>query len=218
MRFEANHPALPGANCATFAGASPHRRQVLRLLAIIAGSILFTIALVPFYNVLCRVTGLNGRTGGDDYIRAESSLVSGEPALRVDYGRVVRIEFTGTVMPGLPWRMTPLTPAVSTHPGELQVVKYRVRNMSDRPTSGQAIPGITPGEAAPFFHKIECFCFAHQTLAPFEERDMAVVFVIKPDMNPDVGELTLAYAFFPVAAARIAQVTQIPSVRSALQS
>lgn len=79
------------------------------------------------------------------------------PAPKVDLGRTVRVEFTGTVMPGLPWDMRPLTISLDIHPGELQQVSYLVRNTSDRPITGQAVPSVTPGQAAQHFKKIECF-------------------------------------------------------------
>jgi cytochrome c oxidase assembly protein subunit 11 len=38
---------------------------------------------------------------------------------RIDATRIVTVEFTGTVMPGLPWEMRPLTASLDLHPGEL---------------------------------------------------------------------------------------------------
>jgi hypothetical protein len=92
--------------------------------------------------------------------------VAAAPASKVDTGRTVRVEFTGTVMPGLPWDMRPLTISLDIHPGELQQVSYLVRNTSDRTITGQAVPSVTPGQAAQHFEKIECFCFSQQTLGP----------------------------------------------------
>jgi cytochrome c oxidase assembly protein subunit 11 len=196
---------------------NPHRNLLLRLAAIVAGSIAFTIALVPLYNVLCEKVGLNGRAA-EDFRGGGFSSAAAPTSVRVDRGRVVTVEFTGTVMPGLPWQMRPLTRSVTVHPGEVEVVRYQVRNLSDETVFGQAIPGITPGQAARYFHKIECFCFAHQSLAPNEEREMAVVFVIRPDLDPEVSELTMAYAFFPLATARVAALRTSPAVRLASRS
>lgn len=195
-----------------------HRRLVLSLLLAVLGSVVFTLALVPLYGALCRATGLNGRGGDNGFQVGGLNVGLRSPAASVDYGRSVTVEFTGTVMPGLPWEMEPLTRSMTVHPGEMQVVKYRVRNVSGRRISGQAIPGVTPGQAARSFHKIECFCFAHQSLGPHEEREMAVVFVIRPDLDPEVGELTLAYAFFPLATTRLTAFSGSPAVPSGIRS
>ncbi len=182
-----------------------HARLVLRLLLIVVGSVAFTLALVPLYNVLCRATGLNGRAYEESAFQVGGfNIGTSTRANQVDYSRVVTVEFTTTVMPGLPWEMRPLTRALTVHPGDVQVVKYEVRNLSGRTMSGQAIPGVTPGQAARYFHKIDCFCFAHQSLGPYEERQMVVVFVIRPDLDPEVRELTLAYAFFPLPVINVA--------------
>ena len=198
--------------------AVAHRRLALRLLLIAAFSISFTLALVPLYDVLCRATGLNGRSYDDAFQVGGFNAGANIPGRGVDSSRVVKIEFTTTIMPGLPWEMQPLTRSLMTHPGDLQLVKYRVRNLSDRTVSGQAIPGVTPGQAARYFHKIECFCFSHQSLGPHEEREMVVAFVIRPNLDPEVRELTLAYAFFPLAVTRIAAISvprqALPETRS----
>ena len=187
--------------------AAAHRRLALRLLLVVAFFISFTLALVPLYDVLCRAAGLNGRSYDDNFQLGGFNAGAYTPVRGVDSSRLVKIEFTTTIMPGLPWEMQPLTRSLMVHPGELQIVKYRVHNLSDDTVSGQAIPGVTPGQAARYFHKIECFCFSHQSLGPHEEREMVVAFVIRPNLDPEVRELTLAYAFFPLPSKRLIAIS-----------
>lgn len=168
--------------------ALANRRLLKKLLWLVAGATLFGFALVPFYNVLCRVTGFNGK----DYSANAVSV----PASRIDTSRWVRVEFTGTVMPGLAWDMQPSQTFMKVHPGELVQATYRVRNLSGQAASGQAVPSISPGQASPYFQKIECFCFSRQTLAAGEEKLMPLTFLVKPELGDDVGTITLAYAFF----------------------
>ena len=112
------------------------------------------------------------------------------------------MEFTGTVMPGLPWDMRPLTFSLDVHPGDLQQVTYLVRNTSDHAITGQAVPSVTPGRAAQYFDKIECFCFSQQTLAPGEAQELPLAFIIKPGVDRDITHITLSYAFFGVDGQR----------------
>jgi cytochrome c oxidase assembly protein subunit 11 len=180
-----------------------HRALVLKLLAIIAAAFAFGFALVPLYDVLCVATGLNGKTAGAPEAPGKfgpGGLATAPPTspARVDASRTVRVEFTATVMPGLPWDMKALTACLDLHPGELHQAVFRVHNRSDKPLVGQAIPSVTPGVAAQHFQKLDCFCFSQQTLAPGETRDMQVVFIIRPEIDRDIPTITLAYAFFQV--------------------
>ncbi len=182
-----------------------HLPLVKRLLWLIAGAFAFAFAMVPLYNVLCEVTGLNGKTAGPGGFSIGGLI--GDPAAPpspIDHTRTVTVEFTGTVMPGLTWEMRPLTFSLDTHPGEMQMVSYLVRNTSDKPTLAQAIPSVTPGEAAQSFHKIECFCFSQQALAPGESREMPLTFIVNPDIDKSIRHITLSYAFFSIDGRRLA--------------
>ena len=186
-----------------------NERLVRRLLLLVAASFVFAFALVPLYNVLCEVTGFNGKTAGQGPVRdgfavggLQSAAAQTAPAASVDLTRTVTVEFTGTVMPGLPWDMRPLTFKLDVHPGELQQVAYLVRNTSDREITGQAVPSVTPGQAAQYFDKIECFCFSQQTLGPGEAREMPLAFIVKSGVDRDITHITLSYAFFGIDGQR----------------
>ena len=180
-------------------------------MAAAAALALAAFALVPLYDVLCTATGFNGKTAGQGPIR-DGFGVGGlktalAPPANVDVTRTITVEFTGTVMPGLPWDMRPLTFKLDAHPGELQQVTYLVRNTSNREITGQAVPSVTPGKAAQYFDKIECFCFTEQLLLPGQSVDMPVVFFVDPDMDKDrrydnIRTITLSYTFFEAKTER----------------
>ena len=176
-----------------------NNRLAKRLLWLAAGAFAFAFALVPFYDVFCEVTGFNGRTRSKPEVARGfgiGGLAKSAAPSQIDRTRTVRVEFTGTVMPGLPWDMRPLTLALDVNPGELQHVVYLVRNTSRHPVVGQAIPSVTPGQAAQHFEKIECFCFSQQALGPGEAREMPLAFIVKPGVGRDISHITLSYAFF----------------------
>ena len=182
-----------------------HNRLLIKLLVVVALSFAFGFALVPIYDVFCEITGLNGKTAvsgrsGKDIGIGGISGTEAAPPSRIDKSRVVTIEFTGTVMPGLPWEMHPVVNSLDLHPGELHQARFRVHNLSDKPIVGQAVPSVSPGIAAQNFEKLDCFCFAQQTLAPGETKELPLTFIVKPEIDKDVHTITLAYAFFNVAA------------------
>jgi cytochrome c oxidase assembly protein subunit 11 len=157
-----------------------------RLLVVAVGMFGFGYALVPFYDKICEVTGLRNI--------AQSDVVTNT---QVVAGRTLRIEFDSNLR-GLPWTFRPLEPVISVHPGEVRQVVFEVSNHTDRAITGQAIPSYGPQYAGQYFQKLECFCFAKQTLQPGETRQMPVVFVVDPKAPDDLATITLSYTFFPV--------------------
>ena len=85
-----------------------NRRLTIRLLLLVAAATGFAFALVPFYDLLCKVTGLNGKTG---------VAVQIAQASKADIGRWVTVEFTSTVMPGMSWEFRPAQTRMRVHPG-----------------------------------------------------------------------------------------------------
>jgi cytochrome c oxidase assembly protein subunit 11 len=117
---------------------------------------------------------------------------------QVDPTRTLTVQFDTNLRNDLPWSFTPLERSVRFHPGELVQVTFEVRNHSDRPITGQAIPSYGPQVAGRYFRKLECFCFRQQTLQPGEIRKMPVVFVIEKSLPDDVNFVTMSYTFFQV--------------------
>lgn len=190
------------------AGPPDHRRLVRKLLLVVALAFAFGFALVPLYDAFCAATGLNGKTAGPDKVTLgglQAATVA--PLSRIDTTRAITVEFMSTTMPGLPWDIKPLTSSLDLHPGELHQVLFRVHNRSDQTIVGQAIPSVTPGTAALAFHKLDCFCFSQQTLAPGETRDLPVTFIVKPEIDRDVRTITLAYALFNADEAKAKAVS-----------
>ena len=114
-----------------------------------------------------------------------------------DSKRAVRIEFDSNVRE-LAWSFKALEPIVNVHPGEVRQVEFEVINTTAHALTGQAIPSFGPAYAGQYFKKMECFCFAQQTLAAGETRRMPVVFVVDPSAPADLATITLSYTFFPI--------------------
>ena len=150
----------------------------------------FGYALVPFYQKICEVTGVNRLLKPAEVTNSQ-----------IDATRFVTIEFDSNLRTALPWTFRPLQTSVRIHPGELTTVVYEIRNTSTRAITGQAIPSYGPQLAGQFFKKLDCFCFTQQTLQPGESRQLPVVFVIEVGLPQDVSTITLSYSFFEVDGA-----------------
>jgi len=163
-----------------------NRVMLIKLGVVVVVMFGFGFLLVPFYDQICKATGLRDIDAPD---RVKNT--------QVDATRSVRLELDANVNK-LPWRFRPLTPIISVHPGELIQVVYEVENTSEHPVTGQAVPSYGPRLAAEYFRKLDCFCFTKQAFEPHETRRMPVVFVIDPKLPKDVNTITLSYTFFEV--------------------
>jgi cytochrome c oxidase assembly protein subunit 11 len=163
------------------------KKIVQNLLFVVLGMFCFGFALVPLYDVFCEYTGLNGKTGVQ-YVSEEQ--------MQVDNTREIKVEFLANTNDGMPWDFEPLTRAVRVHPGEATRIEYVVKNNTNRDIVGNAVPSVSPGQAAAYFKKTECFCFTEQVLKAGEEKVMPVVFIVDPAIDEDVHEITLSYTFF----------------------
>jgi hypothetical protein len=87
-------------------------------------------------------------------------------------------------------------------PGETALAFYTAKNLSpDEDIIGVATYSVTPAQVAPYFSKIQCFCFEEQRLNKGETVDMPVFFYIDPEflMDPNmkgIDTITLNYTFF----------------------
>jgi cytochrome c oxidase assembly protein subunit 11 len=165
-----------------------NNKLMARLGAVIVLMFGFGFALVPLYDVFCDITGLNGR----NVTRAQSS------SRVIDSSRTVRLQFTTAVASDMPWRFEPMTKYVDVHPGENKMVKFLAHNLAGNSVIGQAVPSVSPGIAALYLNKTECFCFNQQLLASGEQAEMGLTFFISPDIPKDINTMTLSYSLFNV--------------------
>lgn len=164
-----------------------NRRLVGQLLTVAVAMFGFGYLLVPLYDVFCEITGFGGKTGGQV---VQTTVV--EP----DTSRMVTVEFVAAVGGSAGFEFRPTETRMRVHPGQLYTTSYTARNLSAAEASGQAVPSVTPGAAARYFQKTECFCFTRQDFAADELKDMPVLFIIDPELPPEVTTVTLGYTFF----------------------
>ena len=169
-----------------------NRTTVRKLLWVVAGMFGFVFLMVPMYDVLCEITGLQGKTSN------EAAEVS---AIEVDESRLVTVEFVANLNIGLPWEFRPKVTSMKVHPGKTYKTSFYAENAAGRQIVGQAVPSVAPGTAARYFMKTECFCFTEQKFNPGEGRDMPLLFMLDPDLPEDVVRVTLSYTFFEKSGA-----------------
>lgn len=159
------------------------------------------LAAVPLYQNVCRTTGLSGATPHIDY--------SAALAHKTDTARWVTVEFVANTAADLPWEFRPEVVSLRVHPGELVTTRFRARNLGRAAMVGQAVPSVTPGQAAPYFYNVDGICETRQPLAPGEAKELPLQFVVDPRLPPSVGTLTLSLAFFE-APGRAVALDQAP--------
>jgi cytochrome c oxidase assembly protein subunit 11 len=170
--------------------ANRNTRTALRMGLVALAMLGLAFASVPLYRAFCQLTGFDGTP-----LRAEKApgAVAGQ----------IGVRFDANINSALPWRFEPVQETVRIAPGARTQILYRATNLTARTTTGQAVFNVSPEIAAPYFSKIECFCFSEQTLKGGQSVDMPVVFFVDPGImkDPDtknIDEITLSYTFYPV--------------------
>jgi cytochrome c oxidase assembly protein subunit 11 len=145
--------------------------------------------MVPLYDVLCDVLGINGKTNGQAYTAVE---------VRVDESREITVQFVATNNEGMPWEFGPSVTAMKINPGAVNDTVFFARNPMPKAMIAQAIPSISPARAAAYFHKTECFCFNQQPLDADGSAEMPLQFIVDQDLPRDIKTITLSYTIFDV--------------------
>lgn len=166
------------------------KKTVAKLVIAAVGMFAFGFALVPLYDVLCDITGLNGKTRVVENMDVEQ--------LVVDADRNIHIQFITTRNQLIPVEFSPVQKTMTVTPGEIAVAEYRVKNLTNHQIVAQAIPSLTPPAAASHFKKIECFCFENQMLEAQEEKTFVMRFVVDSKIPARLQTITLAYTLFRV--------------------
>lgn len=166
-----------------------NRNATLRLVGAVLAMFAFGYALVPLYNLVCEITGYNGRNSATTTVADISNY-------QPDVSRTVKIEFVTSVDINLPWKFWGPDENITLHPGEMTTVEFYATNKATEPRIGQAIPSVSPREGSKYFRKTECFCFNEQYFEAGETRVMPVTFLVDPALPADVDTITLSYTFF----------------------
>ncbi len=170
-------------------------RTAFACIGIVVGMVGLAYASVPLYDLFCQVTGFDGTP----VVRDSNTSKASE--------RTISVRFDANVVPGLNWRFAPEKPEIQVKLGETTTVYYKVTNTSRKPATGIATYNVQPDLAAPYFSKLECFCFTEQTLKPGESLESAVVFYVDPRIAQDsdvkdLTSITLSYTYFPSKAGK----------------
>ena len=164
-----------------------NRSLIVGLLVMTAGSFAFGWALIPLYDVFCRVAGVGNADAKSGRSAARESAAS---------KREITVEFLADPASVGSFEFRPKVASMRVHPGKLYDTEFYARNLTKVASVAQAVPSISPSVAGRYFHKTECFCFTPQHFGSGEGRDMPVRFIVDPALPDTVDKLTLAYTFY----------------------
>ena len=115
----------------------------------------------------------------------------------IDQNRTIKVQFTTSLNDHMQWEFKgPKQFQLNVHPGGMYHVDFYAKNISDHTITGQAVPSVSPGIAAGYLRKTECFCFDQQTLKPGESIDMPMVFHLDPALPSEIHMITISYTMF----------------------
>lgn len=168
---------------------SKHAKLITYLIIVAIGMFAFGFALVPIYKSICKNLGINGKIAlqATNYDNTQDNVIQ---------DREVTVEFIATNNSSLPWLFYPKIHKIKVHPGEITKLTFYAENQTNRSMIVQAIPSVTPGIAAKYLKKTECFCFTRQTLNGHEAMDMPLLFHLDKELPAHIKTITLSYTLF----------------------
>jgi cytochrome c oxidase assembly protein subunit 11 len=167
------------------------QKLLIILSLIVLGMFAFGFALVPIYNSLCKTLGINGKTNPEAIAYDVSKAT-------IATDREVLVQFVATNNSGVPWAFYPKIAKIKVHPGEIVKLAFYAENKTGHRMTVQAIPSVTPGLAAKYLKKTECFCFTQQTLNGHEAMNMPLLFHLDTELPENIKTVTLSYTLFDV--------------------
>ncbi|KAF8532203.1 cytochrome oxidase assembly factor [Gautieria morchelliformis] len=163
--------------------------------SVIVISLGLSYAFVPLYRAFCSATGFGGTpmTGKGKFEPERLVPVTG--------AKRIKVHFNADTSDALPWSFTPQQKFIYVLPGETALAFYTAKNKSDKDIVGIATYNVAPDKIAPYFAKVECFCFEEQKLLAGEEVDLPLFFFIDKDYAEDrsmaeLDDIVLSYTFF----------------------
>lgn len=174
---------------------------VRKLLFVLMAMCIFTALLIPLYDVFCEVTGINGKVRQSPPANVTFPQQSWQQPSAIP-GKI-DMQFVTRVGNGLAVDFSALESQQNVTSGGKYQVMFRFHNLSSQDLVAQAVPSVSPANAARHLLKLECFCFRQLTLKAGEKKDIALVYLLAGEIPRDVNKLTLAYTLFPVDTADI---------------
>ena len=163
-------------------------KNVFRLLLLTFGMFGFGFGLVPLYDIFCDITGLNGKVTGPTFSSYDEEIET----------RTMKVTFVTLNNKNMPWGFKSDSPQMKIETGKDYLMNFTFTNTTTEPMVAQAIPSVSPGRGAKYFHKTECFCFEQQYLGAGESITIPVKFIIDPEIPNDISSLALGYTLFDV--------------------
>lgn len=167
---------------------------VIPCLAVLGGMVTLVSYAPTLYRIFCAATGYGGTVQRSIAPQSAEAAAPGE-------AKEMTVFFDSNVDKDLNWEFRPEQHEVKVKVGQPTQVYYYAKNLSDKTVVARAVYNVTPYQLAPFFYKIQCFCFTSEKLKPGESARMPLVFFIDKDAAKDQSaagfdEVTLSYTFY----------------------
>ena len=163
-----------------------NKKTVRSLLLIVLVMFLFAGALIPLYDILCEITGINGKT------RQETDVLNYE----IDTQREINFEFITSIGAGTGLDFKAEKYLLKAHPGEVITMFYTAINKTDKRMLAKANPSVSPGPAVGYVKNTKCFCFDTQVFEAGETKHLEVQIVLDPALPIHYKRLTFGLTYY----------------------
>ena len=155
-------------------------------------SIFFRLSylLVPLYDRFCQTTGY----GGTININTKRPLPLDQSNLKK-----IKIDFQSQSQTQSNIEFYPTLKDITTVLGKPTLRFYTIKNLTNETIHGVRTYNVTPRKTAPYFHKLECFCFDEQRIKRNEIIELPILFYIDSNLLKeidDIEQISINYTFY----------------------
>lgn len=172
-------------------GKKKETRLIIKLVLFPCLMFGFGFLLIPLYDVFCEITGLNGKfeltAATEDQLLDRSVIIP---------PRSLILQFTSASDAQEIWQFHPAQTQLEIVTGKQYQTHFTLQNPTNNTIEFTSIPSLSPGLAAEYLIKTECFCFQKQVLLPGEKVEMPLIFQLRADLPTEYTKLTLAYRIY----------------------
>eukprot|EP01060_Flectonema_neradi_P023435 TRINITY_DN31692_c0_g1_i1.p1 TRINITY_DN31692_c0_g1~~TRINITY_DN31692_c0_g1_i1.p1 ORF type:complete len:268 (+),score=33.30 TRINITY_DN31692_c0_g1_i1:80-883(+) len=160
-----------------------------------------TILAVPLYKLYCSSAPQVAGSGASTKAQYASTVFSDDGS-KTSTSNLIQVIFRGSCgTKNDPVLFVPLQTSLDCLIGEPTLAFFSVYNQTKKTLVGLSTYNISPPEAAPYFNKIQCFCFEEQRIKPHELIEMPVFFFVDKEYLDDpatalINNILLNYTLF----------------------
>lgn len=156
--------------------------MLIGILSVVALMFIVGFLMVPFYNWMAKMDGVNGK-----WMTPTGKLDCGT----LDVSRVITVEMSTSLHGNLNFAFTPQVGYIDLHPGQIEKINFIAKNNTGHNILVQCMGSVAPGVGSRYFEVVQDICAKPQFFARDETHLVGLQFYINSKMPKYIKSIIL---------------------------